>query len=164
MTQTRRKHLSLLGASAAAMATWPISATSNTPTVHKVQMVNDHPEDDKKLMVFFPGIVRAQPGDIIRFLSVDSNHNTQSFDNMLPDGAAPWKSRLGKDFDLTVPVDGAYGYFCTPHKSWGMVGLLLVGDVSVNYDAIKAERQRGKAKANFADLFERADAMLAAEV
>ncbi|MEM6759011.1 MAG: plastocyanin/azurin family copper-binding protein [Pseudomonadota bacterium] len=163
MTQTRRTHLKLLSAGAAAMAFNPITANSSTSTVREVQMVNDHPEDDKQLMVFYPGIVRAQPGDIIRFLSVDSNHNTQSFDNMLPPGAEPWKSKLGKDFDLTVPVDGAYGYFCTPHKSWGMVGLLLVGDVSVNYDAIKAERQRGKAKANFAALFEQADAMLTGE-
>ncbi|MEL7117365.1 MAG: hypothetical protein AAGP08_17570, partial [Pseudomonadota bacterium] len=50
-----------------------------------------------------------------------------------------------------------------PHKSWGMVGLLLVGDVSVNYEAAKTARQRGKAKANFAELFAEADALLAEE-
>lgn len=161
MTFTRRQHLALLGAAAAAPLL-PARARAES-TVHEVQMVNKHPEDDKQLMVFFPNLVRAQPGDIIRFLSVDSNHNTEAFEEMLPDGAERWKSKLGQDFDLTVPVDGAYGYFCTPHKSWGMVGLLLVGDVSVNYEAIKGVRQRGKAKQRFAELFEQADAMLSAE-
>jgi pseudoazurin len=160
MNLTRRKGLALFGAAAAAPL---IPAKARAQTIHEVQMVNDHPQDDKKLMVFYPAIVRAQPGDVVRFLSVDSNHNSEAFKNMLPEGAAHWKSKLGKDFDLTVDVPGAYGYFCTPHKSWGMVGLLLVGDVSGNYEAIKGERQRGKAKANFAELFEKADAMLAAE-
>jgi hypothetical protein len=45
----------------------------------------------------------------------------------------------------------------------GMVGLILVGDVSGNYDAVKAVRQRGKAKAVYDDIFARADALLAAE-
>jgi pseudoazurin len=158
---TRRNSLALMGAAAAATLI-PARAKAEA-AIHEVQMLNDHPEDDKKLFVFFPEIVRAQPGDVIRFLSVDSNHNSEAFKNMLPEGAPHWKSKLGDDFDLTVETPGAYGYFCTPHKSWGMVGLMLVGDVSGNYEAIKAERQRGKAKANFAALFEEADAMLAAE-
>lgn len=160
MNLTRREQLALFGAAtASALLPTPAAAT----TVHEVQMLNHHPEDDKKLMVFFPEIVRAQPGDTIRFLSVDNNHNSEAFKKMLPESGAHWKSKIGKDFDLTVEAEGAYGYFCTPHKSWGMVGLLLVGDVSSNYEALKGVRQRGKAKARFADLFEKADAMLAEE-
>ncbi len=44
-----------------------------------------------------------------------------------------------------------------------MVGLILVGDVSANYDAVKEVRQKGKAKKVYADIFARADALLAAE-
>ena len=126
-------------------------------------MVNSHPEDPRRLMVFYPEIVRARPGDTVRFLSVDNNHTSQSFDEMLPEGVEPWQSASGQDFDLSVGVDGAYGYFCTPHRGLGMVGLLLVGDVSGNYEAIKAVRQRGQVAARFADLFEQADELLAAE-
>ena len=157
---TRRHHLALLGG----VATAPLlPEMALGATVHDVEMLNKDPDDEKKLMVFHPAIVRAEPGDTIRFLAVDSNHNSEAFKNMLPTGVEHWKSKLGKDFDLTVEAEGAYGFFCTPHKSWGMVGLLLVGDVSGNYEALKAERQRGKAKQRFAEIFDMADAMLSGE-
>ncbi|MEM7075672.1 MAG: pseudoazurin [Pseudomonadota bacterium] len=161
MTLTRRDNLALLGVAAAA-AVLPLRARA-TGTVHEVEMLNHHPDDKKELMVFYPDIVRASPGDTVRFLAVDNNHNSQARDDMLPDGVDPWKSKIGSDFDLILDVDGAYGYFCTPHKSYGMVGLILVGDVSGNYDAVKEVRQRSKSKGRFQDIFSRADAMLAAE-
>ncbi|MEM1235187.1 MAG: pseudoazurin [Pseudomonadota bacterium] len=160
MALTRRQNLKLLGGAALVPL---LPARASASTVHDVQMLNTHPEKAGELMVFFPDIVRAQPGDMIRFLSVDNNHNSQAFDAMVPEGVEPWKSRIGKDFDLTVEADGAYGYFCTPHRGLGMVGLLLVGDVSVNYEALKGVRQRGKSKQRFEDLFARADALLAEE-
>ncbi|MEM6738560.1 MAG: pseudoazurin [Pseudomonadota bacterium] len=160
MIISRRGTLALSGAALCAPF---LSSGVLAAAVHDVQMVNNHPEDDTKLMAFYPEVVRAQPGDTIRFLSVDNNHNTEAFKNMLPEGADHWRSKLGEDFELTVDVDGAYGYFCTPHKTWGMVGLLLVGDVSVNYDALKSVRQRGKARARFEELFALADTMLTAD-
>ncbi|MEL7091276.1 MAG: pseudoazurin [Pseudomonadota bacterium] len=160
MTLTRRQYLALTGAAASA----PLLATqAQAQTTHDVQMLNTHPETAGRLMVFYPEIVRAQPGDVVRFLSIDNNHNSQAFDEMLPMGVEPWKSTIGKDFDLTVEAEGAYGFFCTPHKGLGMVGLLLVGDVSGNYEALKEVRQRGKSRQRFKDLFAMADEMLAAE-
>ena len=161
MKLTRRHHLALLGA-AGASSLWPVRGRANG-VVHEVKMLNHHPDDRKELMVFYPDIVRANPGDTIRFLAADSNHNSQARDDMLPDGAEPWKSKIGSDFDLTLDVEGAYGYFCTPHKSYGMVGLILFGDVSGNYEALKTVRQRSKSKPRFADIFARADALLAGE-
>lgn len=160
MIVSRRRTLTL--ASAALVAPF-LNRRAVAETLHEVQMVNNHPEDSRRLMVFFPEIVRAQPGDTIRFLSVDNNHNTEAFDTMLPDGAEGWRSPIGQDFDLTLTIEGAYGYFCTPHRSLGMVGLLLIGDVSANYEALKDVRMRGQTAARFDDLFERVDEMLAAE-
>ena len=62
-----------------------------------------------------------------------------------------------------MEVEGAYGYKCQPHASAGMVGLILVGDVSGNYEDLKGERFRGKAKQRMEAYFEMADEMLAAE-
>ncbi|MEM1361604.1 MAG: pseudoazurin [Pseudomonadota bacterium] len=160
MTQNRRQHLAFLGAAAVLPL---VPAKARAETVHEVQMLNHHPEDDKKLMVFYPEILQAQPGDIIRFVSADKNHNSEAYKTMLPDGAEHWKSKIGKDFDLPVEAEGTYGYFCTPHKSWGMVGLLLVGDASTNYEAVKTVRKRGKAKTRFEELFAEADKILAGE-
>lgn len=160
MLHTRRQHLALLGAAASA-SLLPLRASA--ATVHEVQMLNHHPDDKTQLMVFYPDIVRAMPGDTIRFLSVDNNHNSEANKDMLPDGVERWRSKIGKDFDLTVDAEGAYGYFCTPHKSYGMVGLILVGDVTANYEALKTVRQRGKSKGRFADIFARADTLLSGE-
>lgn len=160
MILTRRQNLSLLGAAGLAPL---LPARARAQTVHEVQMLNNHPEESGRLMVYFPEIVRAEPGDVIRFLSVDNNHNSQAFDEMVPEGVEPWKSKIGKDFDLTVEADGAYGFYCTPHRGLGMVGLLLVGDVSGNYEALKGVRQRGKPKQRFEEIFMAADAMLTEE-
>ncbi|MEM9431677.1 MAG: pseudoazurin [Pseudomonadota bacterium] len=159
MTLTRRR----FGILSAAAATWALPRQAHAATVHDVQMLNQHPDDKTELMVFYPDIVRAEPGDVIRFLSVDNNHNSEAHKDMLPEGVERWKSKIGKDFELTVEAEGAYGFFCTPHKSYGMVGLLLVGNVTANYDTLKGVRQRGKSKGRFEDVFARADAMLSAE-
>ncbi|MEL6172013.1 MAG: pseudoazurin [Pseudomonadota bacterium] len=159
MNITRRQNLGLIGGALAASAA-PTLVTSSD-AVHDVEMLNHHPDNKRELMVFYPDIVMVQPGDVIRFLATDRNHNSQARDDMLPEGAEPWRSKIGKEFELTLQVEGAYGYFCTPHKSYGMVGLILVGDVSGNYEALKTVRQRSKSKGRFKDIFARADALLA---
>ena len=159
MKITRRQNLTMMGgALAGSMA--PSILTSST-AVHDIEMLNHDPDDKKELMVFYPDIVMVQPGDLIRFLATDNNHNTQARDDMLPEGVEPWKSKIGKEFELTLDVEGAYGYFCTPHKTYGMVGLILVGDVSRKNKTLKTVRQRSKSKARFKDIFARADALLA---
>ncbi|MEL6648641.1 MAG: pseudoazurin [Pseudomonadota bacterium] len=161
MKITRRQNMTLMGGALAASVAPSILTSSDA--VHDVEMLNHHPDDKKELMVFYPDIVMVQPGDVIRFLATDNNHNSQARDDMLPEGVEPWKSKIGKEFELTLTVEGAYGYFCTPHKTYGMVGLILVGDVSSNYETLKTVRQRSKSKARFKDIFAHADAMLAAQ-
>ncbi|MEM8776812.1 MAG: pseudoazurin [Pseudomonadota bacterium] len=161
MKITRRENIVMLGATATATL-WP-AVLASSDTVHEVEMLNHHPDDKKELMVFYPDIIRVQPGDLIRFLATDNNHNCEARKDMLPKGVEHWKSKIGKDFELTLDVEGAYGIFCTPHKSYGMVGLILVGDVSGNYETLKTVRQRSKSKGRFADIFSRADALLSAE-
>ena len=160
MKLTRRQNLALLGATAIS-ATLPVAARA--AAVHEVKMMNAHPDNKKERMVFVPDIVRAQPGDTIKFIAVDKGHNSEGNADMLPAGAEGWKSKIGSDFEMTVDAHGAYGYHCVPHRTVGMVGLILVGDVSGNYEAIKGAKQRGKAKARYEDIFARADEMLAAE-
>ena len=162
MTQSRRDTLKTLGAVAVA-ASIPAVAARAEGTVHEVQMLNVDPDDRKNRQVFIPDIVRAQPGDAIRFISVDRGHNAKSNDDMIPEGGTEWDGKIGDDVEVVIETEGAYGYYCTPHQTAGMVGLILVGDVSGNYEEIKGARQRGKAKQRYEDIFERADAMLAEE-
>lgn len=165
MTQTRRAHLKMLGAGLGltALPSALLAEDGPAPVVHEVLMLNKHPDDSKQRMVFLPDIVRANPGDTIKFVTVDKGHNSVSNEDMIPEGGQEWAGKISKDVEVTITTEGAYGYFCTPHKALGMVGLILVGDVSANYEAVKAVPQKGKTKKVFKDIFERADALLAAE-
>lgn len=163
MEFTKRQTLALLGGAATAVALPGLAQAEDGPTVHEVLMYNKHPENKKMRNVFVPDIVRAKPGDTIKFITKDKGHNAQSDKNMMPEGAEDFKSKISGDYELTVTAEGAYGYFCTPHRTLGMVGLILVGDVSGNYEDVKKAKQKGKAKKVYKDIFKRADAMLAAE-
>lgn len=159
---TRRDHLKLLAAAGAAALAGPMAAFAQG-TVHEVQMLNADPENPRERQVFVPDLLRAQPGDTIRFIAVDRGHNSAADEDMIPEGGTTWEGAIGEDVEVTIDVDGAYGYHCVPHASAGMVGLILVGDVAGNYEALKEMRMRGKAADRYESIFARADEMLAAE-
>ncbi|MEO0664932.1 MAG: pseudoazurin [Pseudomonadota bacterium] len=162
MKLTRREHLALMGGALAATAV-PSIVSADGHTTHEVQMLNQHPDNPRVRQVYLPAVVRAQPGDTIKFISVDPGHNAQSNDDWMPEGGTEWKSKINDDFEVTIDVEGAYMYECQPHASAGMIGLILVGDVSGNYEDLKGERFRGQARRRAEEYFEMADEMLAAE-
>ncbi len=129
-------------------------------TTHEVEMLNQHPEDRRNRNVFLPRIVVADPGDSILWLSVDRGHNSQSIDDMLPEGVETWRSRINDEFSITVETPGIYGYQCTPHAALGMVGLIIVrGDgMTANEEAARAVRHRGRARAAFEEIWAEVDA------
>jgi pseudoazurin len=86
---------------------------------------------------FDPDIIQIQPGDKVVWRQM-SSHSTTSIDKMIPDGATPWNSKLGEDFAVTLDKPGAYVYTCTPHASFGMGGVIIVGGKPANLDALKA--------------------------
>ncbi|MAA98694.1 MAG: pseudoazurin [Stappia sp.] len=136
----------------AAAALGLLAGTAMADTI-EVKMLN---KGEAGSMVFEPDYVEAKPGDTIHFLATDKGHNVEDIDGMLPEGAAEFKSKMSKDFELTVDVPGFYGVKCTPHYGMGMVALIKVGEAD-NLDAVKAVKQRGKAKQRFADIFAKVD-------
>ncbi|HSG53908.1 MAG TPA: pseudoazurin, partial [Paracoccaceae bacterium] len=140
-----------------------MAAQHEDAKVIEVQMLNQNPDDRSQRMVFYPDLVRANVGDTIRFVSTDKGHNSESSKDMLPEGAEGWKGPISQDLEVTLTQDGTYGYHCTPHATLGMVGLILVGDAMVNFQAARDVRQRGRAADRYEDIFARAEAMLAEE-
>ena len=134
-------------------ATGLISGFANAEEF-EVRMLN---KGEKGGMVFEPDLIKAAPGDTVRFVPTDKGHNAESIKGMLPDGVEKFKSKLNKEFVLTVEKDGLYGIKCTPHYGLGMIALIAVGD-PVNEDAARAVKQSGKAKARFAEIFAAYDA------
>ena len=54
------------------------------------------------------------------------------------------KSNEDVSYEFTIP--GIYAYWCTPHKSLGMIGFVIVGDDKSNLDMIKKLRFFGQSK------------------
>ena len=90
-------------------------------------------------MVFEPAMVRIQPGDTVHFKATDKFHNVGTVRGMLPAGAQPFRGGESKDLSVTFTVAGVYGFECFTHiHSYGMAGLVVVGDGKANLAEAKA--------------------------
>ena len=112
---------------------------------------------------FEPQQLKIQPGDTVHFVAKDKGHNVETIEGMIPDGASPFKSGFGQDFTVTFTKAGVYGVKCAPHYGMGMVGLIVVGDASVNLKKAEAVNHPGRAKPTFAALFKAVDTQTAAQ-
>lgn len=125
-----------------------LAAGAGWADTHEVKMLN---KGEAGAMVFEPAFVKAQPGDVVRFVPTDKGHNVESIDGMLPVGVESFKSEFNEEFELTVDQEGVYGIKCTPHYAMGMIALVQVGQAA-NLDEAAAVPQKGKAKGRMADL------------
>jgi pseudoazurin len=57
-----------------------------------------------------------------------------------------FKSKNNKETSLTFDTPGIYYYWCTPHKSMGMIGLVVVGGDTSNKDDVAKAKALGKSK------------------
>ena len=104
------------------------------------------------MMVFEPSLVKIEPGDTVKFVSVNKGHNAESIKGMLPADAAPFAGKMSQDLEVTFDKQGVYGVKCLPHYGMGMVALIVVGTPANQDDAMKIVHP-GKAKQAFATLF-----------
>ena len=127
-------------------------ATSAFAEDATVEMWNKDPEDKKRKMVFSQEIVTIKPGQSIIWIATDKGHNVEFIDG--PDGAKlAKKSKLSKDVTLSFDTPGVYVYVCSPHASMGMIGIVVVGELTQEgVDAIKDAKVKGKSKKKFAAL------------
>lgn len=108
-----------------------------------IDMLNKR-EDGAK-MVYSDDIARINVGDTITWLPTDKGHNVEFISG--PDGVTlPKKSKMNKQFAMTFETPGVYLYQCTPHKSMGMIAIVIVGDDTSNVDAIAKAKVMGKSK------------------
>lgn len=126
----------------------PENVSNAAPTLHEVRMLNKSPEENGRAMVFDPVITIIQPGDTVRFIPTDRNHNSASIKGMIPEGADGWNGRINQEIQVTLTQPGFYGYQCLPHVAMGMMGLIIVqGDgMHNNMETAQSVRHRGKAK------------------
>jgi pseudoazurin len=100
----------------------------------------------KESMVYSQKITRINVGDSISWKATTKGHNVEFIKGGVPEGVKKFKSKFNKDADYTFNVPGIYAYWCTPHKTMGMIGFVVVGDDKSNLEAIKKVRFSGKSK------------------
>lgn len=114
-----------------------------------VEMLN---KQGKESMVFSEKIVKINVGDKVFWKATDKGHNVEFIKGGAPEGVGKFKSKYNKDVEFKFDVPGIYAYWCTPHKSMGMIGFVIVGDNKSNLESIKKIRYTGKSKKIAPDL------------
>ena len=108
-----------------------------------IEMLNKR--DDGQKMVYSEDVARVNVGDTVTWVPTSKGHNVEIV--AAPEGFdIPKKSKNNKEVSITFDVPGIYYYWCTPHKSMGMIGLVIVGDDVSNKDAIAKAKAMGKSK------------------
>ena len=106
----------------------------------------------KENMVYSKKIIKVDIGDTVFWKSTKPGHNVEFIKGGVPEGVEKFKSKYNQDVEFKFDVPGIYAYWCTPHKSMGMIGFVLVGNDKSNLEAIKTIRYSGKSKKIAPDL------------
>ena len=88
-------------------------------------------------------VAKIDVGDTITWLPKSKGHNVEI---VASPNELKFKSKNNKGTSLTFDTAGIYYYWCTPHKSMGMIGLFVVGGDTSNKDDIAKAKALGKSK------------------
>ena len=100
---------------------------------------------DGQSMVYSEDVLKVEVGDTVVWKPKDKGHNVEFI--IGPDAIElPKKSRINQEFTYTFEKSGVYFYQCTPHKSMGMIAVIIVGGDLTNLDQVKSVRVFGKSK------------------
>ena len=125
---------------------FPINSMAANETI---EMLN---KQGNESMVFSKKIVRVSVGDTVFWKATDPGHNVEFIKGGVPEGVDKFKTKFNKDAEYTFEIPGIYAYWCTPHKSMGMIGFVVVGEDKSNLDAIKKIKFYSKSKKLAPDL------------
>ena len=101
---------------------------------------------DNEYMVFSKKIVYIDSGDIVFWKATDKGHNVEFVKRAVPTGVEAFKSKLNQDTEYKFNIPGIYAYWCTPHKTMGMIGFIIVGNDLSNFNEIAKAKFLGKSK------------------
>ncbi len=101
----------------------------------------------KERNIYSEKIVYVEVGDTVTWKSKSKGHNIEFIrKNGVPKGVKKFKSRISKDASYKFSIPGIYAYWCSPHKTLGMVGFVVVGNDKSNLADIKKVKFAGKSK------------------
>ena len=101
---------------------------------------------DNEYMVFSKKIVYIDSGDTVFWKATDKGHNVEFVKRAVPTGVEAFKSKLNQDTKYKFSIPGIYAYWCTPHKTRGMIGFVIVGNDLSNFNEVAKAKFLGKSK------------------
>lgn len=117
---------------------------------HEIKMLDNNAEGS---MVFEPGYLKAEVGDTVTFIPSHKGHWVES--RAIPEGAEKFLSKEDEEFTITLTHEGVYVYYCPPHRTMNMTGIIQVGQ-ALNLEAAQKEVEKieKRTKENKGRLFE----------
>jgi len=101
---------------------------------------------DNEYMVFSKKIVYIDSGDTVFWKAIDKGHNVEFVKGAVPPGVEAFKSKPNQDTEYKFSIPGIYAYWCTPHKTMGMIGFVIVGNDLSNFNEVAKAKFLGKSK------------------
>ena len=127
---------------------WSSYALSADITVKMLNKFNN------EYMVYSKKIVRININETVLWKATDKGHNVEFIKGAIPEGVENFKSKYNVDVEYEFTIPGIYAYWCTPHKSLGMIGFVVVGGDKHNLEQIKNIKFFGKSKKIASSLIE----------
>ena len=127
-----------------------ITAFLSTPSFAaniSIEMLNKDANGNR--MVYSQEVAKIDVGDTVIWLPASKGHNVEIISSP---NKMKFKSKNGKEAKITFDTPGIYYYWCTPHKSMGMIGLVVVGDDLSNINDIASAKAMGKSKKKLKNL------------
>ena len=109
----------------------------------EVEMLN---KLDNEYMIYSKKIVRININETVLWKATDKGHNVEFIKGAVPNGVENFKSKYNIDVEYKFTIPGIYAYWCTPHKSMGMIGFVVVDDNKFNLETIRNVNYYGKSK------------------
>ena len=101
---------------------------------------------DNEYMVFSKKTVYIDSGDTVFWKATDKGHNVEFVKRAVPTDIEAFKSKLNQDTEYKFSIPGIYAYWCTPHKTRGMIGFVIVGNDLSNFNEVAKAKFLGKSK------------------
>jgi len=101
---------------------------------------------DNEYMVFSKKIVYIDSGDTVFWKATNKGHNVEFAKGAVPASVEAFKSKLNQDTEYKFNIPGIYAYWCTPHKTMGMIGFVIVGNDLSNFNEVAKAKFLGKSK------------------
>ena len=106
-----------------------------------IEMLNKDTEGNRN--VYSDEVVRVEVGATVTWLPTSKGHNVEM---IASPNKMDLKSKINKEVKITFDTPGVYYYWCTPHKSMGMIGIIVVGNDLSNIEDVASAKAIGKSK------------------